>query len=108
MHGCCRPSTFLFAGDRRTTTTIAETEVDDVDSTLMCRTHPTAPALASAVRERYGIAPDLAAQGTAVPFGFFVAAAGPASAAAVAVAQVAVAGVRSTDLPGSPPRGAPV
>ena len=70
-----------------------------MDKTMLCGMHPTTPApgLPFAVRER-GIAPNRAAQGTAVPAG----------SSAVAAAQVAVAGVRSTDLPGSPPRGAPV
>ena len=73
-----------------------------MDKTLLCGMHPTTPApgLPVAVRER-GIAPNRAVQGTAVP-------AGSSAATAVAAAQVAVAGVRSTDLPGSPPRGAPV
>ncbi len=74
-----------------------------MDKTLLCGMHPTTPApgLPFAVRER-GIAPNRAAQGTAVPF------AGSSAATAVAAAEVAVAGVRSTDLPGSPSRGAPV
>ncbi len=42
------------------------------------------------------IAPNAAAQGTGLSF------------AATAAAEVAAAGVRATDLPGSPPRGAPV
>ncbi|MCW2681336.1 MAG: hypothetical protein JWM62_2737 [Frankiales bacterium] len=46
-------------------------------------------------------APDAAAQGTGLSF------AGTAVVPAAA-AQAAVAGVRTTDLPGSPPRGAPV
>ncbi|MCY7365183.1 MAG: hypothetical protein LH469_07740 [Frankiaceae bacterium] len=72
--------------------------------TLLCETHTTTPStgLSSAVRERFGTAPNLAEQGTAVPF------AGSSAATAVAAAEVAVAGVRSTDLPGSPSRGAPV
>lgn len=72
-----------------------------MDKTLLCGTHPTTPApgLLFAVRERVGIAPNRAAQGTAVSF---------AGSSAVAAAQVAVAGVRSTDLPSSLPRGAPV
>ncbi len=76
-----------------------------MDKTLLCGTHPTTPVpgLPFAVRERFGIAPNRAAQGTVVPF------AGSSAATAVAAAaQVAVAGVRFTDLPGSPPRGAPV
>lgn len=47
-------------------------------------------------------APDAYGQGTGLPF-----AAGSAVAPAAA-AQVAVLGARVTDLPGSPPRGAPV
>ena len=47
-------------------------------------------------------APGSRVQGTAVPF------AGTSAAAAAAPAQVALAGVRVIDLPGSPPRGAPV
>jgi len=78
--------------------------VDDVVKTLMCQTHTTtrATGLLSAVRERFGIAPTLAEQGTAVPF------AGSSAATAVVPAEAAVAGVRFTDLPGSPSRGAPV
>ena len=75
-----------------------------MDKMLRCGTHTTqaAPALPFDGRERFGIAPNRAAQGTAVPF------AGSSAATAVATAQVAVAGARSTDLLGSPPRGAPV
>ena len=71
--------------------------------TLVCEKHTTTPTagLPSAVRER-GSAPNVAEQGTAVSF------VGSSAATAVAVAEVAVAGVRSTDLPGSPSRGAPV
>ena len=70
--------------------------------TLMCEMHTTTPATGptSAVRERFGIAPNLTEQGTAVSFA--------GSSAVAAAAQVAVAGVRSTDLLGSPPRGGPV
>jgi len=74
-----------------------------VVTTLMCQTHTTpATGLSFALREGFGIAPDLAEQGTAVPF------AGSSAATAVAAAEVAVAGARSTDLPGTPSRGAPV
>ena len=45
-------------------------------------------------------APNALAQGAAVPFA--------GTSAAVPAAQVAVAGARVIDLPGSPPRGAPV
>lgn len=69
-------------------------------------THDTgttpATGLHFAVRERAFIAPNPAAQGTGLSF------AGSAATAVAAAAQVAVAGVRSTDLPGSPARGAPV
>ena len=77
-----------------------------MDKILMCGTHTTTPAtgLPFAVRERFGIAPNRAAQGTAGPF----AGSSAPAAAVAAAAQVAVAGARSTDLPGSPPRGAPV
>lgn len=47
-------------------------------------------------------APNLAAQGTGLPF------AGSSAATSGAAAQVAVIGARVTDLPGSVPRGAPV
>ncbi len=71
---------------------------------LLCQTHTItrATGLSSALRERFFIAPNLAAQGTAVSF------AGSSAATAVAAAEVVVAGVRSADLPGSPSRGAPV
>lgn len=46
------------------------------------------------------IAPNAAAHGTGLSFA--------GTAAAAAVVEAAVAGVRTTDLPGSPPRGAPV
>lgn len=71
--------------------------------------------LASHVAElRSTTAPGWTAQGTAVPFAGSAArvraahAAAAASAAAAPTAQVAVAGARSTDLPGPIPRGAPV
>ena len=48
--------------------------------------------------------PDAAAQGTAVSFAGLTL----VETLVPAAAQAAVAGVRSTDLPGSPPRGAPV
>ena len=54
------------------------------------------------IRERVCTAPNSWTQGTSVPF------AGAAAATSAHAAQAAVAGVRVTDLPGSPPRGAPV
>jgi hypothetical protein len=77
------------------------TEVDDVK--LISQTHTTpATGLSFAVRERAFLAPNPAAQGTALSC------AGSAATDVAAAAQVAVVGVRSTDLPGSPSRGAPV
>lgn len=80
-------------------------------NTQVRMTHTTTPAtgLSVAVRERFGIAPNPAAQGTGLSSaGSSPALAATAHCAVAAAAQVAVAGVRSTDLPGSPPRGAPV
>ena len=57
----------------------------------------TATGLSFDVRHRFGIAPNTFAQGTAVP-----------CAGSSPFAPVALVGVRSTDLPGIPPRGAPV
>lgn len=92
MHGPSGGSTFLEVGISRPPD--AAEEVDDVEKILMTT---TATGLSSAVRYRFGIAPSTVAQGTAVP-----------CAGSSPFAQVAVVGVRSTDLPGIPPRGAPV
>jgi hypothetical protein len=74
-----------------------------VKSTLMSQTPAT--GLSCLARPRYvavpHTAPIVAAQGTGLSF------AGTSVAAEVAAALV-TAGARSTDLPGSPPRGAPV
>ena len=59
------------------------------------------------MRERLCVAPTWTKQGTSVPFAGSSAGIGAVVPAAHA-AQAAVAGVRVTDLPGSPPRGAPV
>ena len=71
-----------------------------IDSTLM-----TTPAtgLSSHVAATHSAhtAPDARVRGTGLPVAGF-------SAAPAAAAQVAVAGARVLDLPGSPPRGAPV
>ena len=72
-------------------------EVDDVKTTLTLDMPAT--GLASYVTcERAFIAPNAATQGTALCF----------AGSSAHAAQAAVAGVRVADLPGSPPRGAPV
>jgi hypothetical protein len=71
-----------------------------VDSKLM---NMPATGLASyVVRERACTSPNSWTQGTSVSF------AGSAARTSAHAAQAAVAGVRVIDLPGSPPRGAPV
>lgn len=62
----------------------------------MKSTHMTTPATGLPCYVPAFIAPNVAAQGTGLSF------------AGTAVAEAAVAGVRNADLPGSPPRGAPV
>ena len=73
-------------------------------STLMIST-PATGLSSSVARERSAVAallPNPAAHGTLVSF------AGLAARPLAATAQAAVAGVRSTDLTGLVPRGAPV
>lgn len=68
--------------------------MDDVKSTLMIT---PATGLSSYVAIAQSCtSPNVAGHGTALSF------------AGSSAAQVALAGVRVTDLPGSPPRGAPV
>ncbi len=78
--------------------------------TLM--TQPPAPGLSGYVAASHSAftAPGAAAQGTGLSFaGLSTAVLAAAFAGAAAeVAAVVTAGVRNTDLPGSPPRGAPV
>jgi len=70
-------------------------EVDDVKSNLM-KTPATGLSCYVASAHSAFTAPNAAAQGTGLSF------------AGMAAAEAAVAGVRTIDLPGSPPRGAPV
>ena len=65
-------------------------------STLMSMTPATGLSCAAAMHSAF-TAPNAAVQGTGLSF-----------AGTYAVAQAAVSGVRNIDLPGSPPRGAPV
>ena len=72
-----------------------------MDSTLKTRTPFTglsSNVAAYVAQERATTAPNLAGQGTALPV----------AGIAVAHAEVAFTGARSTDLPGPVPRGAPV
>ena len=74
-------------------------EVDDVGSTL--KTSTPATGLSAYVMGAHSCtAPMTAAQGTGLSFA--------GSSAAQAAVVLGTAGVRSIDLPGSPPRGAPV
>ncbi len=88
-------STFLETGDHRTLTT---KEVDDVKKTLMTLTPATGMSSYDALVHSC-TAPWAAEHGIGLSF---------AGHTSTAVAQVAVAGVSTIDLPGSPPRGAPV
>lgn len=74
--------------------------MDDVVKTLISM--PATGLASYVVRERACTAPSSWTQGTSVPF------AGTAARTSAHAAQAAVAGVRVADLPGSPPRGAPV
>jgi hypothetical protein len=96
LRGCCCASTFLFAGDLRHAARAKE--VDDVKKNMTLMTTP-ATGLSSFVAAAHSAhtAPNAWTQGTGVSF-----------AGATAAAQVAVYGARVIDLPGSPPRGAPV
>jgi len=86
-------------GDHRTRD--SSEEVDDVKKTLMTTRIETTPAtgLSCYVAAAHSAftAPTAAAQGTGLSF-----------AGTSAAAQAVVVDVRNTDLPGSPPRGAPV
>jgi hypothetical protein len=106
LHRSGDTSTFPFAGDLRY---CATKEVDDVDKAYTTSTPATgvSGSMSAFVATEHSAwtAPIATAQGTALSV------AGTSAAAAlapVAPAQVAVAGARSTDLPGSPARGAPV
>jgi hypothetical protein len=102
-------------------------EVDDVDSNTMTKTRPASAWAVLPVCSRFGAeglrlqAPISSAHGTGLSIAGMserdngASAAGstylpsnlPSNAAGFA-GSVAFAGVRTTDLPGSPPRGAPV
>jgi hypothetical protein len=112
------PSTFLSAGDLRHD--LSAMEVDDVDSNTMTKTRP-APAWAVVpVCSQLGAegrrlqAPNSALHGTGLSIagsserlrGHSMAPVTPYTAGVTGSA--AFAGVLTTDLPGSPPRGAPV
>ncbi len=75
-------------------------EVDDVKSTRMNLTRAAGLSCDVASTHSAFTAPNGAAQGTGLSFA--------GTAVLTAAAEVAVAGVRSIDLPGSAPRGAPV
>jgi hypothetical protein len=72
--------------------------VDDVKSTLMHQT-PATGLSAYVAAAQSCTAPMTSAHGTRVSF---------AGTSAAQAAAVLTAGVRNIDLPGSPPRGAPV
>jgi hypothetical protein len=111
------PSTFLSAGDLRHD--LSRVEVDDVDSTVMTRTRPAAawadPCAmpACSVVDVQGPrlqAPTGAAHGTGLPVAGRSEQLSELSTTAYAgvAGTAAFVGVRTTDLPGTPPRGAPV
>jgi hypothetical protein len=75
--------------------------VDDVKSTLLTLTPATDLCCYVALAQSCD-GPNVAGHGTGLPF------AGMSSIGTAAAAQAVAADVRTTVLPGSPPRGAPV